>query len=193
MSADVFSGLAARGRVLLCLDMMVVGADSDHDAVTPPRFVLGCRRVLDHARASGWRIVHMHGSATGAGLRSMDGVAPLPSESILERVGVSAFSNADFRVLTRANPQAELVIIGVSVDAVCLTSALAALDRGLSVAVVTDAISVSPQERLGLTGLEQVAKTIAPSRLRMTTVEALSCPPRFAVIDGGGGRAGAAV
>ena len=190
MSGETIHSLAARARLLLCLDLLSPQSASDTEHGVQPPFAHNCRRVLEHARASGWRIAHVHAAAPVAGAaRHMDGAAPLPSEPVMQRNGVSAFSSQEFRRLARANPHAELVVVGASTDAACLATALAAFDRGLAVTIVSDAISVSPQERLGLDGLEHLVQTMGTPRLRLSSTVSMIGARKFAVIEGGAARA----
>ncbi|MFN3522304.1 MAG: isochorismatase family protein [Phenylobacterium sp.] len=187
MSGRPVSLLGARPRLLLCLDLLTPPSASDVEAVSPV-FVANCRRVLDHARGAGWPVVHVHAAASfGAGARAIDGLELLPSEPLYHRLGVSAFSSPEFRGLVRANPQAELIIVGASLDSTCLATALAAFDRGMAAALVSDAVSVSPKEREGLDGLEQIVRALAAPFVRFVSTDVLVGRARkFAVIDGGG-------
>jgi len=190
MNGHSMQSLAARARLLLCLDLLAPQAASDVEDTAQAPFIHGCRRLLSHARASGWRVAHVHvGAAAGPAARPVVGAAPLPSEPVMRRSGVSAFSSPEFRRLMRANPQAELVVIGASVDATCLATALAAFDRGLAVTIVSDAVSVSPQERLGLDGLEHLVQSMATPRLRLVSADTVIGAPKLSVIEGGAARA----
>lgn len=70
----------------------------------------------------------------------MDGLEPLPSERLVYRTGVSAFSNRAFRQAVKAQPEAELVIAGFSLSSSCLATALTAHDWGLTVVLTSDAV-----------------------------------------------------
>lgn len=187
MTGHSISTLGARPRMLLCLDLLTPPSASDVDVFSTP-FVRNCRRALEHARDSGWPVVHVHAAATfGGGARAIDGLELLPSEPLFHRLGVSAFSSPEFRAFVRANPQAELVMVGASLDSACLATALAAFDRGMAVTLVSDAVSVSPKERAGLDGLEQIVRALAEPFVRFVGVAALVEPARkFSVIVGGG-------
>jgi hypothetical protein len=173
------AALGARPRLLLCLDLVEPAAASDMDATVTP-FARNCGRVLAHARDTGWTVVHVHARA-GCGGRAMAGLSILPSEPLFHRRDGSAFSSPEFEALAHANPSAELIIVGASPDSACLATALAAFERDMAVAVVDDAVSVSPQERLGLDG------AMGGGAVRFVCADNLLGRARkFVVIEGGG-------
>lgn len=186
MSDRHISKLGARPRVLLCLDLLSPPSASDVE-VFDTAFVRNCRRMLEHARGAGWPVVHLHAASRfGSGAKAIEGLELLPTEPLYHRLGVSAFSCPEFRTFVRANPQAELVIVGASPDSACLATALAAFDRGMAVTLVSDAVSVSPKEQAGLDGLEQIVRVLAEPFVRFVGVAALVGPARkFDVIEGG--------
>ncbi|WP_374570004.1 isochorismatase family protein [Phenylobacterium sp.] len=186
MSGPAITALGARPRLLVCLDLVTPPAASDGEAVDNA-FVRNCRRVLEHARDRGWLVVHVHDAkAFPTSARCIEGLELLPSEPLFHRLGVSAFSSPEFRALARANPQAELVIVGASLDSACLATALAAFDRGMAVTLVSDAVSVSPKEREGLEGLELIVRALAEPFVRFVGVDGLLERGRkFVVIEGG--------
>lgn len=187
MSDHVITTLGARPRILLCLDLLKPPSASDVDVAATP-FVRNCQRALELARDSGWPVVHVHAASSfGSGAKAIEGLELLPCEPLFHRLGVSAFSSPEFRAFVRANPQAELVIVGASLDSACLATALAAFDRGMAVTLVSDAVSVSPKEQVGLDGLEQIVRSLAEPFVRFVGVASLAGPARkFAVIEGGG-------
>lgn len=185
MSGLPIAALGARPRLLLCLDTVEPTVASDME-VTVSAYSSGCGWLLEHARGMGWTIAHVH-SRHASGGRATAGLAILPCEPLFHRTDSSAFSSPEFDALARANPSAELVIVGASPDAACLATALAAFERRMAVAVVEDAVSVSPQERLGLDGLAQVVLALPGAAIRFVTVEKMvGRAHHFAVIEGGG-------
>jgi nicotinamidase-related amidase len=188
MTGRSVASLGARPRLLLCLDLLGPTSASDVQTVSAP-FANTCRRIMAHARGAGWPVVHVHAASRfGGGYRAFEGLEPLPTEPLFYRLGVSAFSSPEFRTLSRANPHAELVIVGASSDSACLATILAAFDRNLPAALVEDAVSVSPQERAGLEGFRQIISVLADPLVRFVGADTLLGGARkFAVIEGGGG------
>ena len=155
----------ARERLLVCLDLQqssVPGQETD-------RCVVNCRRVLSHARRSGWRVVHVHAkNACPEDARPIDGLEPLSSEPLVYRTGVSAFSSRVFRQMV-AGLAGELVIIGYSMSSSCLATAMVAYDNDLAVTLVEDAVSATPVDAVTRDALELVSRQIARPFVGLTT------------------------
>lgn len=181
---------AARPRLLVCLDLMAPVVASDHEGDPAPAECLdNCRRLLAFARGVGWNVVHVHQAlAPGeAHLRPIPGLAPLPSEAIVCRTRVSAFSSKAFRDLVKVNPNSELVIIGLSLGASCLSTALAAFDRGIRATLVEDAVASTLSESLGIQAYERVARSIAAPFARLVrTSDLIGHRQGLRVVEGGG-------
>lgn len=99
-----------------------------------------CRRLLKHARWRGWEITHVHPRSASRAARPVDGLEPLPTERLVYRTGVSAFSNRAFRQAIKAQADCELIIAGFSLSSSCLATALTAHDWGLAVVLASDAL-----------------------------------------------------
>jgi nicotinamidase-related amidase len=128
-------------RHLVCLDL--VRSETRLDGCDHPglaRRITVCRRLLQHARWRDWEITHVHPRSASRASRPVDGLEPLPSERLVYRTGVSAFSNRAFRQAVKAQPEAELVIAGFSLSSSCLATALTAHDWGLTVVLISDAV-----------------------------------------------------
>lgn len=134
---------------LVCLDLQ-------REYVVPGRplfdpngaeVVSTCARVMTHARASGWRVVHAHRRHRG-GLFSgeamfaspIEGLRPLISEPVFVRTGLSAFSNPDFALELSDARGSDVCLIGFSMAGSGLATALSAIDAGLSLTLVEDAL-----------------------------------------------------
>ena len=128
---------AARPRHLICLDLVRSALDAK-DAHSARRAAV-CRRLLRHARWRGWDLTHVHPRSAAMAARPVEGLEPLPSERLVYRTGVSAFSNRVFGQAVRATPEAELVLACFSLSSACLVTALTAHDLGLPVTLVEDA------------------------------------------------------
>lgn len=168
--------LAARPRLLVCLDLQAPVVASDHDGAPASAACLdNCRSLLAFARDRGWNVVHVR-QAPAVGdprLRSIEGLEPRPTEALVYRSRVSAFSSKAFRDLVRAHPHSELVIMGLSLGSSCLSTALAAFDRGICATLVEDAVAAAPMESLGIQAYERVARSIAAPFTRLVRTEDL--------------------
>jgi len=69
-----------------------------------------------------------------------------PTAPVIDKTGYSVFSTAEFNLLLQERDIESLVLSGVETDVCVLSTALAAVDRGLRVIIVNDAVtSGSPQ------------------------------------------------
>ncbi len=134
---------------LICLDLQ-------RDYVVPGRpfyapasadVARACIGVLEHARANGWRIIHSQRrrgfeTAFGGGLfgAPIEGLRPLISEPIFLRRCLSAFSEPEFAAELHGAQGGEVYLIGFSLADTCLATTLAAVDHGLSLILVEDAL-----------------------------------------------------
>jgi len=135
----------ALARHLVCLDL--VRSEIQSDGLERPgvdRRIEVCRRLLLHARWRGWEITHVHPRSASRASRPVPGLEPLPSERLVYRTGVSAFTNRAFSQAVKAAPEAELVIAGISLSSACLATAVTAHDLGLAVALASDAVLGAP-------------------------------------------------
>ena len=155
MRVTTEGGGAARirwtGSWLVCLDLqreyVVPGRPlyaPDSAAVTR-----ACARVLQHARTLGWRVVHSQLRLSGVACFGADafgapieGLRPLVSEPVFLRRSLSAFSDPEFAA-ELADARGEAVyLMGFSLADTCLATALSAIDQGLKLTLVEDAIGV---------------------------------------------------
>jgi len=134
-------------RLLVCLDLHQAALPGEDEAWEGHvrRCVANCRRVLGHARAWDWSIVHVHPrSAFRTPAAPIAGLEPRPTEPVMLRDGVSAFSNLSFRALAAGARRAEMVLIGLSFSASGLATLFSAHDFGLPAVVVEDAVCAEP-------------------------------------------------
>jgi nicotinamidase-related amidase len=153
-------------RWLVCLDLqrefVVPGRPSY--AAANAAVVAACRRVLEIARAARWRVVHSQHRDEGPPPAAhemfgapIEGLRPLVSESVFFRRGLSAFGNPAFAAELRRARGGEVFLIGFSLPDSCLATALAAVDEGLSLTLLEDAVGE---------GSSQVSKEAAHAVLR---------------------------
>lgn len=157
-----------RRRMLVCLDLQ--RASMGHRRASgPDACIVNCRRVLAHARHADWKVVHVHSrQACPEESRPIEGLEPLPSEPLVYRNGVSAFSSNAFRRIA-GRAARELVIVGYSMSSSCLATAMVAYDRNLTVTLVEDAVSSTPLDAVTRDALEVVARQIARPFVGLTT------------------------
>jgi nicotinamidase-related amidase len=167
----------APSRWLVCLDLQ-------RDYVVPGRslyapghggIVLACRQVLDVARAGGWRVVHSQtrDDDTGPTPRDMfgapiEGLRPLVTEPVFFRRGLSAFANPAFAAEMRGARGAEVFLMGFSLAGSCLATALAAVDEGLELTLIEDAVGAGPA-----VGVAEAARSLLQPFVQIRSSSAL--------------------
>ena len=156
-----------RPRLLVCLDLQQANAPGgdDPESQAVRLRLANCRRVLEHARAWGWDIVHVHRRRGLEGRRSrpITGLEPRLCEPVMSRDGVSAFSCRSFRDLVDGAHDAQIVLIGFCLASSCLATLFAAHDRGLTALIVGDAVAAGSSATLGAGEIESVVLSIAAS------------------------------
>jgi nicotinamidase-related amidase len=166
---------------LLCLDL-VAGELKPEDPNRPAPYRIAVennRRMLEFARASGWPVIHVHRrSGPADAFRPVEGFRPLPRERVLYRPGLSAFSNRAFRRAIRADPNAELVILGFSLSAAHLATALTARDWNVPVTLIEDGFQPADGEGPDVGTLHAVAQALAAPLVRLATTESFIGPRR---------------
>jgi hypothetical protein len=173
---QLFSLPPRRSRHLVCLDLLrpAQAQASERHAALARRRVDNCRRMLAYGRSAGWNVIHvLSRSALSQPARSLEGLEPSPSEQVLYRTGVSAFSNRAFRQTVGTSPDTELVLIGLSLSPSCLATALAAHDHRLGVTLVEDTVCAGPEDALGLEAIETVSRSIVAPFVRIVRTEDL--------------------
>lgn len=163
-------------RLLVCLDLQQANAPNEADLEDEDlrRKLANCRRILDHARAWGWDIVHVHSRhPEGPLTKPIRGLEPRPCEPVMARSGVSAFSCRSFTELVDGALGAEIVLIGFCLATSCLATLFAAHDRGLATLVVEDAVAAAPRAATPPGLVEAAARTIAAPFARAVSTEQL--------------------
>jgi nicotinamidase-related amidase len=162
-----------RPRLLVCQDLQQASVpEGEPQASVHVRHVIGnCRRILNHARAWDWSIIHIHRRHASAGDHPLEGLAPRLSEPVMARRGLSAFSNRSFRELVGGAPQAQIVLIGFCLASSCLATLLVAHDFGLFTLLVEDAVSTGAETEGGR--IEVLARSIAAPFSAITLTDEL--------------------
>lgn len=128
-------------RRLICLDLVQSATRVEGEPLPGlDSRVRACRRLLLHARARGWDVTHVYPRSAAKASRPAEGLEPLPTERLVYRTGLSAFSSRPFCEAIEAMPEAELILVSFSLSSACLVTALTAHDWGLPVTVISDAM-----------------------------------------------------
>jgi nicotinamidase-related amidase len=151
---------------LICLDLQreyVVPGRALYDAGAA-EVAQACSGVLALARASDWRVIHCQMRREASPGRRLDyfgapieGLRPLISEPVYMRDGLSAFTNPDFAAKLREARGDDVYLIGFSLADTCLATVMAAVDYGLSLTLVIDAIGAGAASVIGVA---QIARTL---------------------------------
>jgi nicotinamidase-related amidase len=151
---------------LICLDLqreyVVPGRPPYDDGAA--EVARTCADVLALARASDWRVIHCQMRREVSPGRRLDyfgapieGLRPLITEPVYLRDGLSAFSNLDLAAKLREARGDDVYLIGFSLADTCLATVLAAVDHGLSLTLVVDAVGAGAAN---VTGAAQIARTL---------------------------------
>ena len=162
-------------RHLVCLDLLTWSqAPADGADAAAANRIHNCRRIMAYGRSIGWTITHVFDhTARARRARAIAGLEPLQIEPVLYRTGVSAFSNRMFRESVEESPEAELVILSLSLSPSCLATALAARDRGMAVALVEDVLMGSAGAAAGIDAIQTLSHSIAAPFVKILRTEDL--------------------
>lgn len=104
------------------------------------------RKLLAHARANGWKIIHMRHEqndeyfAYGSELAEpIEGFDPLPGEYSFIKSNFSCFSNGEFQALIDRWRHEDIYIAGYGASMCCLSTIIDAHHRGHDFTFVKDA------------------------------------------------------
>lgn len=165
---------AAKVRHLVCLDLVRSATRAEgRDLPGLTRRIEVCRRLLLHARAREWDITHVHPRSAAKATRPVAGLEPLPTERLVYRTGLSAFSNRPFCEAVSALPEVELILVGFSLSSACLVTALTAHDWGLSVTLAKDAVLGAKPDANGCIHAEEPERSIVLPFVRIATADEL--------------------
>jgi len=173
---DWDGGRPGRERLLVCLDLQ---RGSQPVGCAPDGCLVNCRRMLAHARRESWRVVHVHSkNADRAYALPIDGLEPLPSEPVLYRSGLSAFSNRAFQEMVEGRA-VELVIIGYSMTSALVGTALIAYEEALPVVMVEDAICSAVLDSATRDAIELLGRRVATPFATMACTDEVIGAPRL--------------
>jgi Amidases related to nicotinamidase len=131
---------------LILIDIQTGFNDPVWGARNNPDAEANAGRLLIHARATGWTVIHIrHVSKTpgsplsGTGLTFKPEVTPKPGEAILEKSVNSAFIRTDLESRLTALGETDLVICGLTTPHCVSTTTRMAANLGFSVTLAYDA------------------------------------------------------
>ncbi len=122
-------------------------------AVSHPDIVARVCRLVDTARAAGDLVVWVLHAEPGSGtpfdpvtghVRLLPGLDPTPSEPVITKTSINAFTTTNLQQLFTSNGIGELVICGIQTEQCCETTARVASDLGYAVTFVTEATATFP-------------------------------------------------
>jgi nicotinamidase-related amidase len=164
---------------LLCLDLQreqtVSAGLSPEDA---GRCIEQCGRVLRHARASRWQVAHVHRhDGTLAGMselaRPIEGLEPLPREPVFYRERPSAFSSTPFCDFVSRLGDPRLIVVGFSLHASVLFTAVASYERGVQLTVVQGALAAPSSRKVSGEVMETVLLSVLGSFAEVVSADQL--------------------
>jgi nicotinamidase-related amidase len=164
---------------LLCLDLQrEQTAATGLEPEDARRCIEQCRRVLQHARAAGWQVAHVHrhdGSLAGTSRQSppIEGLEPRPREPVFYRDRPSAFSSASFRDFVSRLGDPRLIVVGFSLQASVLFTAVASHELGVPLTVVQGALAAPASRRFSGEVIETVLLSVLSSFAEVVSADQL--------------------
>ena len=170
----------AAAPMLVCLDLQrehtVGAAAEDLDSAT--RCVETCKRVLRHARAAGWQIAHVQRhdgrmAALPELFRPIEGLEPRPREPVFYRDRPSAFASKAFEDYVARLGDPRLIIIGFSLHASVLFTAVSGFEVGTPITVVEGALAAPSMLRFSGEVMENVLLGVLSTFAEVVSTEEL--------------------
>ena len=142
------------------------------------------RKLLAHARAKGWKVIHMrhqqnaecftYGSEYS---EFIDGFGPQGDEKSLLKSDFSCFSSPEFQALADRYRNQEIIVAGYGATMCCLSTLVDAHHRGYDFTFVTDATCAKRTARFGEQDmLEHIVDIMSAFGNLTTTEEVLNRP-----------------
>lgn len=170
---------------LLCLNLQ-----NDYTSKLGPLFVedsdevvLAIERVLSHARAKNWPVVHMHSRSpnlfAGHG-RPIPGMEPRRDEPVLIKKKYSALRSEAFVRLIREARVDSIFVIGFALAVDCVATAHDAADMGLPLVYVAEGIGTPPMADYSSKALCEVVSVILSPLVEFVDIQSfLGAVPTF--------------
>jgi nicotinamidase-related amidase len=164
---------------LLCLDLQREQAAASGLAPEHARRCIEqCGRVLRHARATGWQVAHVHrhdGTLSGMSEQSrpIEGLEPLPREPVFFRDRPSAFSSTPFRDFVSRMGDPRLIVVGFSLHASVLFTAVASHELGIPLTVVQGALGAPSSRTVSGELMETVLLSVLGSFAEVVSADQL--------------------
>jgi nicotinamidase-related amidase len=164
---------------LVCLDLQREQAGATGlEPEDSQRCIEQCRKVLRHARAAGWQVAHVHRhdgtlACVSEQSRPIEGLEPHPREPVFYRDRPSAFSSAPFRDFISRLGDPRLIVVGFSLHASVLFTAVAAHELGLPLTVVQGALAAPSSRRFSGEVMETVLLSVLGSFAEVLSADQL--------------------
>ena len=164
---------------LLCLDLQreqTVASGLEPEGAR--RCVEQCGRVLSHARVAGWQAAHVHrhdGTLSGMSesARPIQGLEPAPREPVFYRDQPSAFSSRPFREFVSRLGDPRLIVVGFSLQASVLFTAVASYELGIPITVVQGALAAPGSRKVSGEVMETVLLSVLGSFAEVVSADQL--------------------
>ncbi len=150
--------------------LVVQGFQSAFVDITSPAFSVSasmrrntCEEILKFARSNGWSIIHAYldTDATAEGAAALDGFSPWPGEAYVRQKSLSPFRCAGLEAKLADLRKGPIYLISLAGVGVIGATFFDALDRGVPLQLVSNAIADSGRTRLGerksLAALDSIA------------------------------------
>jgi nicotinamidase-related amidase len=165
---------------LVCLDLQrenLAGA-ADEDFDNAARCVETCKRVLRHARAAGWHIAHVQRhdgrlASLPELFRPIEGLEPRPREPVFYRDRPSAFASKAFEDYVARLGDPRLIVIGFSLHASVLFTAVSASEFGTPITVVKGALAAPSMLRFNREVMEGVLLNVLSTFAEVVSTDEL--------------------
>jgi nicotinamidase-related amidase len=136
------------------------------------------RKLQDHARKKGWRVVHMkhqqnsecftYGSEYS---EFIEDFVPIEGELVMAKSDFSCFSSPEFLALVDRYRNKHIIIAGYSATMCCLSTLVDAHHRGYGFTFVTDATCAKRTKRFGEQDMKEHIVDILSAYANLATTE----------------------
>lgn len=155
--------------LVVCLDLQrAFIASGPWLAPNAPNALLGCARLLSHARNHAWEVVHCYLRPARGLWNAHDAVSALPlngfeprvNEVVLERTTLSAYGHKAFAALLAAAPNQTAIVASLNATFGFLATAFDAFEHGHRLVVGAQILAAQNGAEASATQHEAVARDV---------------------------------